>query len=56
MTAPNSAGAAFVFGLISNIISLMVLAALAVHASVNRVSRTRDETFRTLPGQRPHTV
>lgn len=56
VAVPNSAGTAFVFGLISSIISLMVLAALAVHASVDQVSRKRDETSRTLPGQRPHTV
>lgn len=56
VAVPNSAGSAFVYGLVASIISLVVLAALAVHARVDQVSRKRDETSRALPGQGPHTV
>ena len=56
LAVPNSAGAAFVFGLISSIISLMVLAALAVHDRIDQDSRKQDQTSRRLPGQGPHTV
>ena len=44
VAAPNSAGSAFVCGLVFSIISLVVLAALAVHAGLDQVSRKRDET------------
>jgi hypothetical protein len=56
VAAPSSAGSAFVYGLLSSIISLVVLAALAVHASLDQVSQKRDETARALLGPGPHTV
>jgi len=56
VAAPNSAGSAFVYGLLSSIISLVVLAALAVHARLDQVSRKRDETAQALPGPGPHTA
>jgi len=52
VAAPKSAGSAFVCALVFSIISLMVLAALAVHARLDQVSRKRDETA-TRPGT-PH--
>ena len=56
VAAPKSAGSAFVCGLLSSIISLVVLAALAVRARLDHVSRKRDETAQTLPGPGPHTA
>lgn len=56
VAAPKSAGSAFVCGLLSSIISLVVLAALAVHARLDQVSRKRDETAQALPGPGPHTA
>jgi len=35
---------------------LVVLAALAVHARLDQVSRKRDETAQALPGPGPHTA
>lgn len=54
--APNSASSAFWYGLLSSVISLVVLAALAVHARLDQVSRKRDETARALAGPGPHTA
>jgi hypothetical protein len=56
VAVPSSAGTAFVNGLLSSIISLVVLAALAVHARLDQVSRKRDETAQALPGPGPQTV
>jgi len=56
VAAPKSAGSAFVCGLLSSIISLVVLAALAVHARLDQVSRKRDETTQALPGPGRHTA
>ena len=54
VAAPKSAGSAFWYGLLSSVISLIVLAALAVRARLDQVSRKRDETVQALPG--PHTA
>ena len=56
VAAPKSAGSAFVCGLLSSIISLVVLAALAVHARFDQASRKRDETAQALPGPGPQTA
>ena len=56
VAAPKSAGSAFVCGLLSSIISLVVLAALAVHTKLDQVSRKRDETAQALRGPGPHTA
>ena len=56
VAVPNSAGTAFVNGLLSSIISLVVLATLAVHARLDQVSRKRDETAQALLGPGPHTA
>ena len=56
VAVPKSAGSAFWYGLVSSVISLVLLAALAVHARGDQVSRKRDETSRALPGQGLHTV
>ncbi len=55
VAAPKSAGSAFVYGLLFSLISLVVLAALAVWARLGQVSRKRDETAQALTGPGPHT-
>ena len=56
VAVPKSAGSAFWYGLLSSVISLVVLAAVGVHARLDEASRKRDETAQWLPRPGPHTV